>query len=366
MTGRLDRYLIREALGAMAAVTGVLWITMMANIGIQLFGTITAGALPVKILPGLLWANGIKFLLFILPVSGFLGLLLALGRLYRDQEIPVLLACGASPMRLQRPIVWVALAWAVLVAWLSLYYWPATQSARDEMLQQARTASMYEQLPVGRFIVADEGRVTVYAERLGKDGRTIEGVFVHTRLPDAEGVERARRAWFAEDAQGVRQLVLQDGRRYDGFIGQGDWRVVTFDEHRIDLGLERSPEAAQRKRSAAESTELWTQGTPDSLAELIRRISQPISAFLLAMLALPLSRTAPRQGRFARLGAGILVYVIYFNLITLAGKMVQDGRLAPLGGALIPHLLMLMLIVFLFWRQGAFVRIKRGHAHASA
>jgi len=97
MFTRLDRYLMREALVAMLAASGVLWLAMMANVGVQLFGTVMAGALPVQILPGLLWANGIKFLLFILPVGGFLGLLLALGRMYRDQEVPVLLACGASP-----------------------------------------------------------------------------------------------------------------------------------------------------------------------------------------------------------------------------------------------------------------------------
>ncbi len=362
--GRLDRYLMREALVAMFAASGVLWIAMMANVGVQLFGTVMAGALPGQILPGLLWANAVKFLLFILPVAGFLGLLLALGRLYRDHEIPVLLACGASPLRLLRPIVWMALIWSLAVAWLSLAYWPATQAARDDMLQQARTASMYEQLPVGRFLVADEGRVTVYAERLGKDGRTIEDVFVHTRLPDAEGVERARRAWFEEDAEGVRRLVLEDGRRYDGFIGQGGWRVMEFSEHRIDLGLERNPAAERSKRSSASSMDLWLQGSRDALAELIKRASQPVSAFLLALLALPLARVAPRQGRFARLGAGILIYVIYFNLIAVAGKIVQDGRLAPLAGALLPHLLLLALIVFLFWRLGAFNRTRWVIQHA--
>ncbi|MEW6764842.1 MAG: LPS export ABC transporter permease LptF [Pseudomonadota bacterium] len=363
MISRLDRYLMREALVAMLAVSGVLWLAMMANVGVQLFGTVMAGALPLQILPGLLWSNGVKFLVFILPVGGFLGLLLALGRMYRDQEIPVLLACGASPLRLQRPITRVALVWALLVAFLSLHYWPATQSARDAMLQQARSASVYKQLPVGRFLVAAEGRVTVYAERLGRDGRTLEEVFVHTRQPDLEGVERARRAWFEEDDAGVRQLVLQDGHRYDGVIGLADWRVLEFDEHRIDLGLERAEDVAQRKRSAASSLELWLDGKPDAMAELVKRIGQPLSALLLALLALPLSRAAPRQGRFARLGAGILIYVIYSNLIALAGKMVKDGRLSPLEGLLTPHLLLLLVVLWLFWRQGAFTQ---GSAQNSA
>lgn len=365
MLGHLDRYLMREALVAMLAVSSVLWIAMMANIGVQLSGTVMHGALPVQILPGLLWANGVKFLLFILPIGGFLGLLLAFGRLYRDQEIPVLLACGASPLRLQRPVLWVALPWALLIAWVALYQWPATQGARDEMLQQARTAALYERLPIGRFLVANQGRVTVYAERLAKDGRTLEEVFVHTRLSDGEGVERARRARLIEDEDGVRQLVLEDGRRYDGLIGQGDWRVLEFAEHRIDLGLERSPAAAQRKRAAMGTQELWQSGKPHDHAELIKRVAQPVSALLLALLALPLSRVAPRQGRFARLGAGILIYVAYYNLITLAAKMVQDGRLEPTAGLLLPHLILLALIGLLFWRHGAFARTAGRVGHAS-
>jgi lipopolysaccharide export system permease protein len=364
MFGRLDRYLMREALFGMLAVSGVLWLAMMANIGVQLFSTVMHGALPVQILPGLLWANGVKFLLFILPIGGFLGLLLAFGRLYRDQEIPVLLACGASPLRLTRPILWVALPWALVIAWLALVQWPATQSARDAMLQQARTAALYERLPIGRFLVADQGRVTVYAERLAEDGRTLEEVFVHTRLPEGEGVERARRARLIEDTDGVRQLVLEDGRRYDGVIGQGDWRVITFAEHRIDLGLERTAEAAQRKRSAQGSFELWQTGQPVDRAELIKRAAQPISALLLALLALPLARSAPRQGRFARLGAGILIYVVYYNLITLAAKLVEAGRLEATLGFMLPHLILLTLIGVLYWRHGAFVRTlgRAGHA----
>ncbi|MGC9008195.1 MAG: LptF/LptG family permease, partial [Halothiobacillaceae bacterium] len=180
-----------------------------------------------------------------------------------------------------------------------------------------------------------------------------------------EGVERARRARLIEDEDGVRQLVLEDGRRYDGLIGQGDWRVLEFAEHRIDLGLERSPAAAQRKRAAVHTHELWQSGKPHDHAELIKRVAQPISALLLALLALPLARVAPRQGRFARLGVGILIYVAYYNLITLSAKMVQDGRLDASVGLLLPHLILLALIGVLFWRHGAFARTPGRVGHAA-
>lgn len=358
MFKRIDRYLLREAFAGMVAVSGVLWLVMMANVGVQLVSSMVQATLPTPLLAGLLWANGVKLLMFILPIGGFLGLLFALGRLYRDHEIPVLLACGASPWRLQRPISHITLLWALLIALLSFQVWPATQGARDTLLQQAMSASVFERLPVGRFLVADQGRVTVYAARLAADGMTLEDVFVYTRLTGSEGVERAESARFEDDASGQRQLVLQNGQRYDGVIGQSDWRVLKFVEHRIDLGLEQRPgQAEARKRSAMPTAELWREGSPQAWSELAKRIGQPLSALLLGLLALPLARTTPRQSRYASLGAGVLIYVVYFNLITLASKAIEDGRIAPLLGVGLPHLLMLLLVLVMYWRQGAFVRL---------
>ena len=355
---RLDRYLMREAFLGMLAVSLVLWLVMMANVGVQLVGNIVQGSLPAPVLLGLLTANAVKLLMFVLPVGGFLGLLFALGRMYRDHEIPVLLACGASPWRLQRPLTLMVLLWSLLIAGLSLYAWPAAQTARDNLLQQAMSASVFDRLPVGRFLVADKGRVTVYAARVSEDGTGLEDVFVHTRMQDSEGVERAVRARFTEDADGFRQLVMEDGKRFDGVMGQGDWRVLRYAEHRIDLGLEqRNPQSGSRKHSAMPLSMLVQEGSPQAQAELAKRIAQPLSAFLLGLLALPLSRSAPRQGRFARLGAGVLIYVLYFNFITLASKAIEDEKLPLLLGAALPHVLMLALVLGWYWRQGAFVSV---------
>lgn len=365
MLQRLDRYLLREALLGMLAVSGVLWLTMMANVGVQLMGSIVQGSLPAPLLAALFSANAIKLMVFILPIGGFLGLLFALGRLYRDQEIPVLLACGASPLRLQRPLTLLTLLWALLIAWLSLWAWPAAQGARDAMLQQAMSASVFDRLPVGRFLIADKGRVTVYAARLSSDGQTLEDVFVYTQLKDSDGIERAERARITEDSEGYRQLVLEDGRRFDGVIGANDWRVLDYQEHRIDLGLEqRNTQAGAQRHSAMPLENLLREGTAQAQAELAKRLAQPISALLLGLLALPLARAAPRQGRLARIGVGVLIYVVYFNLMTLAAKALENGKLPLLAGVLLPHLLMLALIVLFYWRMGAFVAQPARVRHA--
>jgi len=114
-----------------------------------------------------------------------------------------------------------------------------------------------------------------------------------------------------------------------------------------------------RKLSAMPLVALMQDHSPQANAEFAKRIAQPLSAFLLGLLALPLARAAPRQGRFARIGAGVLIYVVYFNLITLASKAIEDEKLSLMLGIAVPHGLMLALVLIWYWRQGAFVRVKR-------
>ena len=54
-------------------------------------------------------------------------------------------------------------------------------------------------------------------------------------------------------------------------------------------------------------------------------MSLPLSLFVLALLAVPLSRTSPREGRYARLGIALFVYLIYANLLSIARVWVERG-----------------------------------------
>jgi lipopolysaccharide export system permease protein len=53
---------------------------------------------------------------------------------------------------------------------------------------------------------------------------------------------------------------------------------------------------------------------------------------LLTLLAVPLARTSPRQGRYGKLLISILVYVIFYNLGILARVWLQKGVTPPLIG----------------------------------
>ena len=98
---------------------------------------------------------------------------------------------------------------------------------------------------------------------------------------------------------------------------------------------------------AKPTRELWGSSAPADIAQLQSRVSTPLMAIVLTLIAVPLSKLRPRQGRYGRVGFAILVYFVYSNLLTAAKVWVEKGELSPLIGVWWVHLLALSLGLFL-------------------
>ena len=139
-------------------------------------------------------------------------------------------------------------------------------------------------------------------------------------------------AAFAErirnEQDGFQTLVLFDGKRYEGVPGEKGFRIVEFEEHGIPLEID-SEEEDEIPIEAIPTGLLMLSSEPEQQAELHWRWSAPISLFVLTLLALPLSKSRPREGRFGRVAIGILVYILYSNLLAIAKVWMERGE-APL------------------------------------
>ncbi|MCK5877554.1 MAG: LptF/LptG family permease, partial [Candidatus Marithrix sp.] len=78
------------------------------------------------------------------------------------------------------------------------------------------------------------------------------------------------------------------------------------------------------------------------------RLSFPLSVILLAILAVPLSHTTPRQGQYSKIVSGILIYLIYNNLLNVAKKWVERGDVSPVIGVWWVHIILILIIISLF------------------
>jgi len=96
------------------------------------------------------------------------------------------------------------------------------------------------------------------------------------------------------------------------------------------------------------------------------RLSIPLAAVLLALLAVPLSYTSPRQGRFGKIAIAILIYIPYANLLVLARKWIASGVLPSWVGLWPVHIAVFALIVFLLVRRQGLAWLRGGQSNQSA
>ncbi len=113
-------------------------------------------------------------------------------------------------------------------------------------------------------------------------------------------------------ANGQKYLVISQGNRYDGIPGQGNYQIDHFSQYGLQLA-EKDTSTLKNDPQMMSTKALIAAGMrhPAVAAELQWRISSPLSVFILALLAVPLSRVNPRQGRFAQIIPATLIYIIY-------------------------------------------------------
>jgi lipopolysaccharide export system permease protein len=346
----LDRYVLREVTQSWLAVTGVLTAILVSNQLAQVLGQAAERGYPKAVILRLIGLMSIQNGTLLVPVGLLLGIALALGRLYHDSEMAALRACGVGPGALLRPIAMLALAVTVAVAWLVLDTAPRAFARAQQIQREALRAAEFGALEPGKFHSFSRGHAVLYAESADPDG-TLHRVFLQRREAGHVEVVLADRARHVVSEGGdVHTLLLYDGERVEGTPGQAEVRRVHFAEHGIPVrvgGVEGGPPRVESRSTF----DLYGDDTPAARAEFQWRLSLPVMVLVLTLLAVPLSELRPRQGRYARIGAVILVFFIYSNLLSAARTWLEKGSVPDIAGLWWPHLLVLGMAAVLWWRR---------------
>jgi lipopolysaccharide export system permease protein len=341
----LDRYIFKEIATAWLGVTLVLLMILLTNQFARVLGDVAKGKLPKDAAFDIIGLSAVQYLTILIPISLFLSIMMALGRLYRDSEMPAMMACRTGPAGIYRPLLWLLIPLTLVVAWLSIDMGPRVLTAVDRIGAEARREADLGSIEPGRFTEFGPGDAVVYGESVSSDG-VMENVFLqrNTERGGVEVVVAERGEQVASEDPDVRLLVLYNGRRYEGVPGTTQFRVVEFAEHGIPFRLPslRTPEPRPRARPVSR---LWGSNELEEIAELQWRISVPLSTLLLGLLAVPLSRARPREGRYGRLAIGMLVFIVYLNMMSAAKAWVEQGTVSPTLGIWWVHGCMLLLFL---------------------
>ncbi|MEO4047788.1 LPS export ABC transporter permease LptF [Pseudomonas sp. CAU 1711] len=347
------RYLSREVLVTLGAVSAVLLVIIMSGRFIKYLAQAAQGALDPSVLFLIMGYRIPGFLQLILPLGLFLGILLAYGRLYLDSEMTVLSATGMSNRRLVAYSMAPAALVAALVAWLSLGLAPQGVAEQMRILKEQDALTEFDTLVPGRFQAMKDGSRVTYTEGLSDDRGELSGVFITEQRTgkgraDQDKGKRGITLLVAEQGRqviqddGSRYLILENGYRYDGNPGQADYRAIRYDTYGVLLPKpEVGAEASERE--AIPTRELIGSDNPREQAELQWRLSIPVLVFVVTLLAVPLARVNPRQGRFLKLLPAVLLYMTYLALLIGVRGQLDKGKLPMELGLWWVHALFLLI-----------------------
>lgn len=354
MTRILDRYIFREIATAWLGVTMVLLLILLTNQFARVLGDVAKGKLPKDAAFDVIGLSAVQYLTILVPIGLFLAVMLALGRLYRDSELPAMMACRVGLSGIYRPLSWLTVPLVLGVAWLSIEGGPWAMTNVDRIGAEARRQADLASIEPGRFTVFGPDRAVVYGHAVTPQGQ-MEKVFMQRQVDDGsiEVVISAIGEMVESDDPDVRLLVLHDGRRYEGVPGTTEFRVIEFAEHGIPYRLPSVKTSAPRPRAMA-FLELMRSDEPEHVAEFQWRLGVPLSTIILAILAVPLSKSQPREGRYGRLAIGLLVFIIYLNMMSAAKAWIEQSTISPALGIWWVHGCMLLFALALLAVQNGY------------
>jgi len=355
----INRYLIHEISGPLLAVLAVLVALFASYAAAGFLSDAVNGLLPSDIIAQLIGLKTLISLEVLIPISLYISVVLALGRLYSESEITAMFALRIGPMRVMGAVFSLAAILALIVAALSLIVRPWAYQRSHELLDRAAASLNFNDMEAGTFYENGPGDLVIFIGHRAGPKAPAENVFVQLELNGRVQAVNARQA-VQQNNNGQSSgpaIQLKDAHIYEiAGTGAQDDQVVKAQTMLLNLD---NPELEPPDYSslAADSASLVRSRSAADITELQWRLSTPLSTLLLGMLGVPLSRARPRQGRYAKMGTAILVYTGYYLLCTSARNWVKSGMIAAFPGIWwAPALLALVLIVALRWPGRGFRR----------
>ena len=351
----MQKYLFREWFWTFLAVTIVLLVIMIGVALGELLNAIAGGRVPSGLLWTLIALKMPDVLNTIIPLSIFVAVIWGLGRFYRDQEMSVMRASGFRWQMMLRPLFNLLLPVAAALLLNGLFLSPVAASATQQKLLDAFRNAAEWGLQTGKFHVLKDGDLVLYVESVEKDGRTLRNVFIQQREGEREQVWSAEKGYYWLDKKtGNRFLTLENGQITEGGSDTLDFGIMRFTRNDLKLPAQEDrvkQEAVETKKSAR----ILFSDSLEDVVEIQWRVAPAIISIVLGLLAIPLSHSAPKEGRGGRALLGILAYAVYVNTLYMCRNWLLKGDMPITLGMWWVHALALVITLIWLQRQGRVV-----------
>ena len=336
----VTRYLTKEVMSILISILLVILVIALANQVVKLLGQMAAGKLSVSIFVRLVFLYIPYFMTYLLPLSLFLAILIGYGRLYAENEMTVLFASGLSYTKFYLISLAHILLIMVLVTVTSLWLTPYAKRTRNQLqLSSDYALSIFKRITPGQLQEIPNNRGIIYVGNSKNNEST--DVFIATIEPNKPNASHTRDRWDIILAKSGKiqskrfedikshYYMLHNGHIFHADTNPANQNHLSFESYGLQLYHEIPHNTSPRLMS---TKELVAQRKNDRVAnaELQWRLSQPMTTFVLGLLAINLCKINPRKGQFSHIIPAVMIYIIYMNALLTLRVWVAEGTIASL------------------------------------
>ena len=305
----ISAYITREILRPFLFICGVLLLLMVSYSALALLADAASNLIPGKLLIVLIFSKTMAAFELFLPLALYITLLMGLGKLYSEQEINALHAAGVSVFGLIKTLFPLIICISIVTAIVAIFGRPWAYELRYSAKHEAQQAYDFDQLEEGYFYENEESGQVYFAKRIDNESDTKNDIFVYKSGDDFVQIVYANEGYQLEGEHNqTPALVFDSGSAYrlqnnnvDTSVNFKQFTILPEQEEILPLSF---------KRKSASTSYLSTSKVPEEVAEYQWRTISAFKAFLLAIIAILLAKTSPREGRYGKLVIGIMFFFV--------------------------------------------------------
>lgn len=329
----LDRHISREIIRPFVTGLGLLVMIFVGFSAARQLSLAADGQIDMLTAFQLVGLNTVITLEILLPSAFFFSVLSAIGMLYRDSEMAALYAAGVSRARILEAVLKLALLIALITGLTSIIARPWAYRTSYALESQAAAQFDLKKMSAGEFLNMEGSDYTFMARDIDLERGVHKGVFLHKNHRDMGRVEII----VAEEAEmpTLNPGQLLQARFVNGYNYLLDTREqldITMKFKELIVQLPNEEEQERYRRKAETTLNLSQSKQPKDIAEYQWRITTPLATILLALIAVPLARTAPRESRFRNFAIALAAYIALFSLVSVLRTLIEQGKVGEFPG----------------------------------
>lgn len=357
----INRYILREILIPFLMILFILTFVLLMGRILQLMDLMINKGIGVTDIAKLILYLMPFFLTLTIPMSLLISILIAFGRLSRDNEIIVFKSAGLSLYQLMPSVAYASLCAFVITTLTGFFLVPYSNFATKELLfdmaRQKASIGIKE-----RVFNDDFSGLVLYTEELLPQEDCMRGIFISdNRTMKEPATIIAQQGYLVSDPVSMRvTLKLQDGSIHTADRDSATYKKIDFSSYDINLDLSATlggkgaPRKGSREMSFSElitvsrTPGLKARRIKEAIIEIHKKFTLPFACIVFGIIGIPLGISKHRSGKSWGFVIGVIVIIIYYVLQTGGEALGETGILHPAIGAWIANILLGSVGIYLF------------------